>query len=243
MKEKNNNLKTIGLIAIGVIIGAFLVTELLVMIKDNIKLLTTDYETIEQANNSKKEPLEKDKPIQENKTEKNPVTEKETPKEETKEETEKEEIITTEQEVLAYFETSSLEEAKEKLKNGFTTIVDFIFYDKEIKGYTFDELTTTAKLKVITFALKIDNKIEEYIPDYKNSISEKYQNIKAKAVSKYLEITEQICANHEDTCKFAKEDFQNMKKSFGITWDLIKNLGNIGIDKLKSWYDIFRESE
>lgn len=251
MKEKNNNLKTIGLIAIGVIIGAFLVTELLVMIKENIKFLTTDYETIEQANSQKKEPVDTNTTTKENKKDpdskkeqqkqEKPKEEKnETPKEETKEETE---IITTEQEVLAYFETSSLEEAKDKLKNGFTTIVDFIFYDKEIKGYTFDELTTKAKLKIITFALKIDNKIEEYIPDYKNSISEKYQNIKAKAVSKYLEITEQICANHEDTCKFAKEDFQNMKKSFGITWDLIKNLGNIGIDKLKNWYDIFRESE
>lgn len=244
MKEKKINWKSIGLIFIGIIIGVFLVTEVLVMIKENIKFLTTDYETIEQGNTPKNEPKEEKETTEEKNNEdvKIPKTEE---KNNTKEDTEViEKNKSTETDVVSYFEETLEEEtASEKLKNGFITVVDFIFYGKEIKGYTFKELTTEAKLKVVSLALKIDNKIEQYVPGYKDTIGEKYQNIKAKIVSKYLEITSQICETHEDTCKYAKEDFQNMKESFGITWDLIKDLGNIGIDKLKTWYEIFKESE
>ena len=40
---------------------------------------------------------------------------------------------------------SNLDKIKTKAKDSFITIVDFIFYDKEIKGYTFSELTYSAK--------------------------------------------------------------------------------------------------
>ncbi len=133
---------------------------------------------------------------------------------------------------------------REKAKDAFVTAVDFIFYDKEIKGYTFQELTTSAKLKVIKLALSIDHKIDEYFPDYKEVIKDKYTNIKGKLAVKYLEFTSSLCEKvGADTCNQAKEDFNNMKNSFHITWELIKELASSGSSKVKEFYESWRDSE
>jgi hypothetical protein len=133
---------------------------------------------------------------------------------------------------------------REKAKNGFTTIVDFIFYGKEVKGYTFNELTTSAKLKIIKLALSIDYKIDEYFPDYKDVIKDNYTNIKGKLAVKYLEFTSDLCDSvGSDTCNQAKEDFNNMKNSFGFTWQLIKELASSGSSKVKEFYESWRDSE
>lgn len=133
---------------------------------------------------------------------------------------------------------------REKAKSAFTTIVDFIFYDKEIKGYTFSKLTTKAKLEIIEIALTIDNKIDKHFPDYKETIKDKYTNIKGKLAIKYLEFTSKLCDNvGSDTCNQAKEDFNTMKESFGFTWQLIKELASSGSSKLKEFYESWRDSE
>lgn len=133
---------------------------------------------------------------------------------------------------------------REKAKDTFVTVVDFIFYDKEIKGYTFKELTTNAKLKVIEIALSIDNKIDEYFPDYKDVIKDKYENIKGKLAVKYLEFTSALCEKvGTDTCSQAKEDFNNMKEKFSITWQLIKELASNGSNKVKEFYESWRDSK
>ena len=89
--------------------------------------------------------------------------------------------VYTENDVISYFQNeensiSTYQEGvtfKEKAKNTFVTIVDFIFYDKEIKGHTFKELSNSAKLQIIKIALSIDSKIEKYFPDYKETIKTK----------------------------------------------------------------------
>ena len=128
---------------------------------------------------------------------------------------------------------------KEKAKEYFTDIVDFIFYNKPIKGVYFKDLTNKAKLTVIKLALKLDNLTEKYFPNYKESLSDKYQNIKSKLVELYLDKTAEYCANHDSVCKQAKEDFAFLKNSYGITWEFIKNIGNKSIAKLKEWYEIY----
>ena len=154
----------------------------------------------------------------------------------------------TENDVIDYFETTSnnLDQQNDqnnssfvdKAKNAFTTVVDFIFYGKEINGYTFNELTTSAKMKIIEIALKIDSKINEYFPNYKESIKAGYENIKGKLAYAYLEITSSLCeAVGTDTCEQAKEDFNNMKKSFSFTFDLIKELAKSGASKVKEFYE------
>ena len=129
------------------------------------------------------------------------------------------------------------------LKSGFITVVDFLFYNGEIAGHTFNELSTSAKLEVLKAALWIDDKIDNVFPGYKETISnganKVYTSAKNLIVSTYLDITTSICENHSDLCESAKNDFQSLKKSFGFTWDLIKDLANSGLDKLKNWYEIW----
>ena len=48
-------------------------------------------------------------------------------------------------EIKELIESEQVEQAKEKGKEYFITGVDFIFYDKEINGVTFDDLTEEGK--------------------------------------------------------------------------------------------------
>ena len=150
------------------------------------------------------------------------------------------------EEVLSYVNTiqaNANNGITDTLKSGFITIVDFLFYDGKIAGHTFSELTTSAKLEVLKAALWVDDKIDSVFPGYKETISnganKVYTNVKNKIVSTYLDITTSICSSHSDLCESAKEDFQSLKQSFGFTWDMIKGLASSGLDKLKSWYEIW----
>lgn len=156
----------------------------------------------------------------------------------------------SEDSVVDYFETmeedvnnSTFDNLKEKFKEYFITIVDFIFYDKEIKGYTFEELTNSAKLKIISIALKIDNKIEKNIPGYKETISSTgnkvYTNINEKLVTLYMDISVKVCENNSSECEKAKEIFSDVKNVCQISWSFIKSLVTSGLDKLKDWYEIY----
>ena len=130
---------------------------------------------------------------------------------------------------------------KEKVKEYFINAVDFIFYDKDIKGVYFKDLTAKAKLKVIELTLKLDNLINKHYPSYKDNISDKYQNIKSKLITLYLDKTSEYCQNNLSVCDEAKTDFASFKKAYGITWDFIKNLGTKGFSKLKDWYEIYSD--
>lgn len=158
--------------------------------------------------------------------------------------------VTSEEDVVNYFEknydevnNNSWDDVKDKAKEYFITIVDFIFYDGKIKGHTFNDLSSTAKLKIISIALKIDNKIEEYIPGYKEKISSNgskiYNNVKEKLVTLYLDISTEICKNHENGYNTAKEIFKDIKDNCKIGWDFIKKLVSSGTSKLKEWYEVY----
>lgn len=70
---------------------------------------------------------------------------------------------------------------KDKASSTFISIVDFLFYDGTIKGISFDELTEKGKEKVLEISSKIDVKLEEKCPGYKekisNSTSKAYQKL------------------------------------------------------------------
>lgn len=154
-----------------------------------------------------------------------------------------------EEEVVDYFEdnynviNNNWEDVKDKTKEYFITIVDFIFYGGEIEGYTFNDLSTSTKLKIISVALKIDSKIEEHIPGYKNTISSNgskiYNNVKERLVTLYLDISTEICRDHENDCDTAKEIFKDIKDNCKIGWNFIENLVSSGTSKLKDWYELY----
>ena len=165
-----------------------------------------------------------------------------------------ENLQNTEEDVVQYFQNldnkmdtySTDKTLGESIKSGFVTVVDFLFYDGEIYGKTFDELSDSAKLKVLKIALSIDKKIEEYFPTYKEDISgagsKIYTNVREKVISTYLDITTKVCENHQDLCVSAKEGLSDMKKSFSLTWSMIKELSGVGVSKLKAWYEVWKDA-
>lgn len=151
-----------------------------------------------------------------------------------------EEIIAYMNETENYFNDINYQE---EIKVRFITIVDFLFYNGKIKGYSLDDLTSKAKLKVLKIALSIDNKIESYLPGYKESITSTgnkiYTGIKTKIIESYLTLTTKICNYDQSLCDSATNDFQEMKNSFSITWNTIKNLVTSGTENIKTWYEIY----
>ncbi len=59
-----------------------------------------------------------------------------------------------------------------KIKDTFTSFVDFIFYGEEINGMTFDELTDEAKEATLDTFYNLDQFIEGYYPNYKEEVVE-----------------------------------------------------------------------
>lgn len=149
---------------------------------------------------------------------------------------------------------SLTKEEQNVLKNTFITLTDFIFYNGEIKGKTFNELTTTAKESVISLYEKIDSKIESKIPNYKETIKDTskktYKNIKEKLTSlkddlllKYkTEIGEE---NYQEQEELIDESISTMKESFSPVIDTIvdksKEIYETAKEKTSSWYQEWKE--
>lgn len=143
---------------------------------------------------------------------------------------------------------------KETLTNTFITLTDFIFYDGKIKGKTFDELTNDAKEKVIDLYEKIDAKIENVYPGYKEKIKETsiktYNNVKEKLV----ELKDNIATSYKDEIgeeryndqvETFNESKETMKESFEPVVDVIveesKELYNTAKEKADNWYQTWKE--
>lgn len=155
--------------------------------------------------------------------------------------------LVSEEDVLNYVRevNNDFQEAtlKESVKKGFITVVDFIFYEGKIKGYSFKDLSNRAKLEVISMALYLDTKIDKYFPGYKESINTTskniYTDVKSKIIKLYLNITTSLCQNNNDMCESAKRGFLDLKKNVGISWELIKDIAGDGISSLSNWYKIW----
>ena len=154
------------------------------------------------------------------------------------------EVVGDEEGVIAYFleqeRTASLNEqdasVRERLKNGVNTIYQFLFHGGTIQGKSFQELSSRAKLQVLKIALSIDSKIDSYFPNYKQSIKQGASNLKSKIVVAYLETTNKICSNYENTCTEAREDFKKLKENFKVTFSLIAGVVKEGGVAIKEWY-------
>ena len=150
-------------------------------------------------------------------------------------------------EIVTYVNKMNDDTTTSSLKTNFVTLVDFIFYGGTIKGYTFKELSNEAKLKVLKTMFYLDSKVDKYFPNYKEEISNKtgkvYTKVKEKATSSYLSITSAICNSNSSICDSAKEDFQNLKKNFGLSWSAIKEVAHDSKESIKNWYEIWREKK
>lgn len=147
---------------------------------------------------------------------------------------------------------SSSSNFSDKAKATFISIVDFLFYDGTIKGVTFNELTDAGKQKVLELANKIDVKLEEKAPGYKDKISSSTSNAYNKA-------SEIIKSGASSLNNFAKEKLgdENYNSIIDAKDELVKysknalNLvGSAGSklfsstkDKLNDWYQNFKNNK
>ena len=67
----------------------------------------------------------------------------------------------------------NIDEIKSKGKEYIITGIDFIFYNQQIKGVYFNDLTDDAKKSIIKTLKNIDAAVMEYYPEYKEDISSK----------------------------------------------------------------------
>lgn len=95
-------------------------------------------------------------------------------------------------ELTEYIESEEFEKLKEKGKYYVTTGIDFIFFDKEINGITFDQMTTEFKIRAMNDIAALDSAVEAYYPGYKESFSSKYQVAAEFISSKYIDIVDAI---------------------------------------------------
>ena len=124
---------------------------------------------------------------------------------------------------------------KEKAKSIFVEIVDFIFYDGEIKNHTFKELKSKTKIEVMKIAIQIENIIEEYHPGLIDNIGGKYKNIKSKIINAYSDKVDEFCYENDKLCSQVKEEYNNIKSSLKSTLNSVKDkLSNLYQNKFKN---------
>lgn len=156
-----------------------------------------------------------------------------------------------EKEVDQLVKSESSENIKDKLKGTFITIVDFIFYDSEINGVKFNDLTEGGKNKVLEISKNIDNKIENKYPNYKESISDTTKN----AYNKASEVIKKGANNIKDFSKdkLGEDNYNAIvdakdelvyytKNAFDIIGDVSSNLFEKGKTKVKKWYENFKKN-
>lgn len=137
-------------------------------------------------------------------------------------------------EIKELIESEQVEQAKEKGKEYFITGVDFIFYDKEINGVTFDDLTEEGKKVTLENLETIDGWIMEIAPDYKDKISEKYQVVKDFVSTTYYDVLESIKES------LGEENYSAIQEKKNEIKDSITSTKDKALEKVSDWYQNFK---
>lgn len=155
------------------------------------------------------------------------------------------------QKVDEYVNSDNFESIKDKLNDIFISTVDFVFYDKEINGVTFNDLTEETKTQVLKILERIDNAIEARKPGYKVVVKDKnlelYNNVSTKIrqglfyTDNFLE--EKIGEERYQNIKEATNEFGNDVKEITVeAFDGAKELTKKGLNSIKKWYENKRDN-
>ena len=145
--------------------------------------------------------------------------------------------------------SETVNNAKDKAKGVFVTVVDFLFYDSEINGVTFDELTDSGKQKVLEIASRIDTKIENKFPNYKETISEtakeafnKASELIKKGANNLKEFSKEKLGeeNYNSIVEAKDELVEYTKEAIDIIGDVGSDLLDSGKEYIKNWYENFK---
>ena len=252
MKDK----KTILLLLVGILLGVTIMGGVVCFAVSKVKLVDKTYAAKVNNSNEGATKSTKEVPVYEYYESKVEESKKEnqTPKANTNTSTKSNTTVKVDnapEKVVKYIENddknvftdANIEDFNSKVKAEIIKITDFVFNGTEINGHTFDELTEQAKLYVMDLLVKIDAKIEEVHPGYKDEIKIKVKDYTDRMTDKYYEITEKICTEMGTTaCNQAKKDVEKMKVNFNLTLDLAKIIGKSAVESLKEWYEIFKST-
>lgn len=138
--------------------------------------------------------------------------------------------------------SESVSTIKSESKEIFVTLVDFLFYDGEIKGVTYDELSDETKVKLLEIANNIDTKIETRIPGYKETIKDgagkTYSYVSEKIINGKNLLEQKIIA------EIGEEEYNDIindvKTGTNNAINYSKEVYETGKQKLKKWYEGWR---
>lgn len=171
-------------------------------------------------------------------------------------------ITQEEQEITTYFndvnnevkkltQENNSEENENKLKGTFITIVDFLFYDAEINGVKFDDLSDNFKQSILETINDIDTTIMKKYPNYKETISEKTKTAYIKAGELISKGSKKISdfskeklgeENYSSIIEVKDEIKEYTKKAVSIVGEEIKDTFSTGKTKIKEWYQNFKQN-
>ena len=137
-------------------------------------------------------------------------------------------------EIKELIESEQVEQAKEKGKEYFITGIDFIFYDKEMNGVTFDDLTEEGKKVTLENLETIDGWIMEIAPDYKDKIGEKYQVVKDFVSTTYYDVLESIKES------LGEENYSAIQEKKNEIKDSVTSTKDKALEKVSEWYQNFK---
>ncbi len=150
-----------------------------------------------------------------------------------------EEMTYAEEDVIAYFEDLSkevegdMEEERvtDKVIDACSTFILFLSDEKEIKGYTWSELSEETKEKIVSIYLDVDSKLVEKYPNYmdkikvyskkaKKFVNETYKELKEKVnekIDEYIKLEKQ-----EEMASKVQEQKQKLEESFSSVKEKVK---------------------
>ncbi len=161
-------------------------------------------------------------------------------------------VINSLENTLRQVNASSNDETfADKAKGTFIMIVDFFFYDGEIEGITFSELTQDGKKLVLDLASRIDEAIEAKIPGYKETISD----VASRAFNKASVLIKKGANNLSEFAreKLGEDNYNSIieakdelvyytKNALNFIGDAGSKLFNSAKDKLNNWYQNFKNN-
>lgn len=137
-------------------------------------------------------------------------------------------------EVEELIDENQLEAVKSKAKEIFVTGVDFIFYDGEISGVTFDELTDQGKEITMDNLDSLGEMVDTVVPGWREELSDKYQVASEFVNGVYLSGLDRIREYLGDENYEALEEIKDqVLGDLHDTYDRAK-------EHAKSWYEGIR---
>ena len=132
-------------------------------------------------------------------------------------------------------ENNDIDNIKKYGKEIFVNMVDFIFYDKEIRGIKFSELKEETKQDIYETFCDIDSLIIRYCPDYKENIGEKYEVVKDFTSKTYYNALDKIREAIGD------EKYDKVKEIKDNTKEKIKDGTDNAKEYIKKKYENWRD--